>query len=146
MYKQIHIGKLITDRMAEQGMELDELSKKLGSSVRITGTLLNNEDINCRLLLKISKILEYDFFRIYSMNLLFYAPPTMGFRKQLNPGTKPSLPRFARNTYTPQVIGYIIGKFRSGEMTPAQILEMYRIPKTTLYRWLKKYNTPSYEL
>jgi DNA invertase Pin-like site-specific DNA recombinase len=38
------------------------------------------------------------------------------------------------------VVDFILELINTGEKTSVQITEEYRIPKTTLYKWLNKYN------
>jgi transposase len=149
-YKHIHIGKYIKNRMSELGVGPEYLEGKLKQSHVNVEEMLGKEEISSGLLLRISRILSYDFFRIYSMNLVLYSSPNMGFKK-LNQGNQDkakgtTTPKFSKNTYTPQVISFILDKHRKGELTAAEMIKQYRIPKTTLYRWLKKYNTEENEL
>ena len=53
---------------------------------------------------------------------------------------KPVLPRFRKNIYTKEVIDFILEQIQNKEMTKVQIIERYNIPKTTLYKWISKYN------
>ena len=150
MYRNIHIGKYIKLRMTEIGMDQGTLAGKLRQSPEQLQGIFSSGDITCHQLLKISRILSYDFFRIYSMNIILYSPPNMGFaikpEKGQRKGNGTRMPNFIKNTYTPQVISYIVSLYRSGELSAAEMTQKYRIPKTTLYRWLKKYNTPGNEL
>lgn len=90
------------------------------------------------ILMKWSKILEYDFFRIYSQHLILYAPPRAQEFKRDN--SKPSaLPQFRKNVYTMEIIKFIIELIDAGKKTKQDVISEYRIPKTTLYKWLEKY-------
>ncbi|WP_317043240.1 helix-turn-helix domain-containing protein [Chryseobacterium sp. OV279] len=86
------------------------------------------------LLLKWCKLLEYDFFRMYTQHLILYSPAT----KQIKAET--TLPRFRKNIYTKEIIDYILDLVQTGEKSKKQIIEEYKIPKTTLYKWISKYN------
>ena len=50
-----------------------------------------------------------------------------------------SLPQFRKNIYTKEVIDFILAQISSGAMTKNQVTEVYKIPKTTLYKWIKKH-------
>jgi hypothetical protein len=144
MYKKIHIGSMITMRLEELGMNCQQFSRRMKIEEDDCSRLLSQQEITTGTLLKISKILKYDFFRLYSMNLLLYAPPSMGLvntSKKKVPGnpTVAAMPVFYKNTYTREVIQFILHEIGSGAKTPSGILSEYNIPKTTLYRWLKKY-------
>ncbi|GEN69625.1 hypothetical protein CRH01_41930 [Chryseobacterium rhizosphaerae] len=99
--------------------------------------IYHRKSLDSEILLKLSKILEYDFFRIYSQHLLLYSPPASNSPKPKLKITE--LPRFRKNIYTIEVIKFILDLVRSNEKTKQQIIDEYRIPKTTLYKWLKKY-------
>jgi hypothetical protein len=52
---------------------------------------------------------------------------------------KNKLPQFRKNIYTRELIDFILEKMEKGEMTKAEIIR-YKIPKTTLYKWISKYS------
>ena len=106
--------------------------------------LYQMRDINTHVLLKLSKILEYDFFRLYSQHLILYAPPSAvkgddSKSPVLKSQTKSKLPKFRKNIYTQEVIDFIVGIIKNKEKTINEVIEEYRIPKTTLYKWISKY-------
>ncbi|WP_317739455.1 helix-turn-helix domain-containing protein [Chryseobacterium soli] len=85
-------------------------------------------------LLKWSKLLEYDFFRLYSQHLIFYSPPaSMQYNK------KTELPTFRKSIYTREIIEFMVEMVEAGEKSKNQIINEYKIPKSTFYKWLKKY-------
>jgi transposase len=144
LYKKIQIGVLIIQRLKEMEMDTDKLALKLNIPKEKLESDLKNNDMSCSLLLSISKFLEYDFFRIYSMNILLYAPPRMGFEPSAAEKPKGSrvsevLPVFRKNTYTPEIIQFILNKIEQEGITPQSVINEYHIPKTTLYRWIRKY-------
>ncbi|MGG1923630.1 helix-turn-helix domain-containing protein [Chryseobacterium sp. NRRL B-14798] len=94
-------------------------------------------DLDTHLLLKWSKLLEYDFFRLYTQHLILYSPAsTVKHKESLG---KVSLPKFRKNIYTKEIIDFILQQIDSGEMTKSQTIEKYKIPRGTLYQWIKKY-------
>ena len=54
---------------------------------------------------------------------------------------KSALPQFKKNIYTKEMIEFIIEVVESGRKTKSEVISEYRIPKTTLYKWLTKYKT-----
>src|SRR5690606_6627787 len=98
-----------------------------------------NKSIDTYHLLRWSKLLDYDFFRIYTQHLILYAPRA-GENKS-GKTIKSSLPKFKKNGYNPVIIDYITEQISSNEMTKAEVIEQYNIPKTTLYKWIKKHTT-----
>lgn len=97
------------------------------------------EELTTGILLKWSKLLEYDFFRVYSQHLILYAPQrSTNYNSSSNEkGSK--LPQFRKNIYTKEVIDFILELVESEEKTRQQIIDEYKIPKTTLYKWISKY-------
>ena len=99
--------------------------------------MMNAKSIDTETLLKWCKLLEYDFFRIYTQHLILYAPTSA--KAENTKKQKPVLPRFSKNIYTKEVIDFILEQIQNKEMTKVQIIERYNIPKTTLYKWISKY-------
>lgn len=52
---------------------------------------------------------------------------------------KSSLPQFRKNIYTKEIIDFILEQIMSEKMTKVEVIAKYRIPKTTLYKWISKY-------
>ena len=142
LYKKIDIKELIINRIEEIGLTNEKLFDKIDTDKTDFDALFTEGSLSVELLLKISKLLEYDFFRVYSMHLLLYAPPNMSFNQNLKQKKKKSnskLPKFKKNTYTPEMILFIVGKLKKGELTIDEAIKKYSLPKTTLYRWKNKY-------
>lgn len=135
-FKDIHIGKLIEHRINEMNIDLHRISNFLDCSEDEIEKILSSESVDSLYLLKFSKLLEYDFFRIYSQHLLLYSSGNKG--KTQNNSTE--LPKFRKNIYTKEIVDFILEVYRSGEKTKQQIITEYKIPKVTLYKWINKYN------
>lgn len=133
--KKIHIGKLIEHRMNELQIPYERAEKFLKCSEEEIKIIYEQSSIDTYLLLRWSKLLEYDFFRVFSGHLLLYAPSK-------NTGTvlpdENKLPVFRKNIYTEEVKSFILEKVTTGQMTPQEVILTYKIPKTTLYKWIKK--------
>ena len=100
--------------------------------------MYKHKSLDTEILLKWSKLLEYDFFRIYTQHLILYAPPVKQEENENN--KKSSLPQFRKNIYTKEIIDFILEQISNGKMTKNEVIERYRIPKTTLYKWISKYS------
>ena len=98
--------------------------------------MYTRENLPTDVLLKWSKLLEYDFFRMYSQHLILYAPPSANEKTERQ---KTTLPQFRKNIYTKEVIDFILEMIKTGEKTKTQVIEEYNIPKTTLYKWISKH-------
>lgn len=136
-FKDIHIGQLIKIKTAESGIELSRICKFIQLNENDILKMYESKNIDTELLLKWSKILEYDFFRLYSQHLIFYAPRAS--TENTTEIRHTSLPQFRKNVYTKEIIEFVLEQISGGEMSRKQVIEQYKIPKTTLYKWIKKY-------
>ncbi|MDW9378785.1 transposase [Chryseobacterium sp. JV558] len=139
LFKDIHIGELIQKRVEETGFSTDRLLNFMQCSHKELAEMYKSKSLDTEVLLKWSKLLTYDFFRIYSQHLLLYAPPLSTDYYQKVKREKTKLPEFRKNIYTVEMIDFILNLLKTNEKTKQQIIEDYRIPKTTLYKWIKKY-------
>ena len=135
-FKEIHIGQMVETKVAESGIEISRICNFFKSSEEEIKEMFLQDNLPTDILLKWSKLLEYDFFRLYSQHLILYAPPATTREKQDKPS---KLPQFRKNIYTKEVIDFILEQITTKEMTKTQVIEHYRIPKTTLYKWISKY-------
>ncbi|QIG88490.1 recombinase family protein [Chryseobacterium sp. POL2] len=135
-FKNIHIGQMIEKRIAESGIELSRICNFFKCTKEEIQKMYQAKSLDTEVLLRWSKLLEYDFFRIYSQHLILYAPPSAGKEKG---NKKSNLPRFRKNIYTKEVIDFIIEQIETGEMTKNEVMARYNIPKTTLYKWISKH-------
>lgn len=135
---KIHIGKLIKTRVDEKEIDIERISNFFNCNDLDVLQMYESEHLDSYLLLKWSKLLKYDFFRIYSQHLILFSPPE-GVHYKEGEATKTSLPEFRKNLYTKEIIDFVLQQINSGEMTKKQVIERYLIPKTTLYKWIDKY-------
>ena len=139
-FKDIHIGYFINQRVTENGIEISRICNFLKCTEKEISKMYQSKSLDTELLLRWSKLLEYDFFRIYSQHLILYAPISADEKaNQQNVNT--SLPQFRNNIYTKEIIDFILEQIEKKEMTKNQIMERYRIPKTTLYKWISKHKS-----
>ena len=134
-FKEIHIGTFINLRVTECGIEISRICDFFKCLENEVIEMYNSKNLSVDVLLKWSKLLEYDFFRLYSQHLILFAPPS----RRVPEKRKSQLPVFKKNLYTIEIIEFMLELIHSGEKTKAQIIEEYSIPKTTLYKWIKKY-------
>ncbi|KMQ65713.1 transposase [Chryseobacterium angstadtii] len=134
-FKEIKIGSLIKQKVTELGIEMTRICNFFTCTEEEIKKMYESENIQTEALLRWSKLLEYDFFRIYSHHLILYAPPSSHIKEK----KKSHLPEFRKNVYTIEIINFILELLEQDKKTRAQIIEEYRIPKTTLYKWIKKY-------
>ncbi|ANF49100.1 transposase [Chryseobacterium glaciei] len=138
IFKNIHIGKLVQTRVSETDFSVERIINFLQCDEEDLEKMYNSASLDSEILLKWSKLLKYDFFRMYSQHLLLYSPPSsVTYNETKNQKTE--LPEFRKNIYSVEIIDFILGLLRTNEKSKQQIISEYKIPKTTLYKWLKKY-------
>ncbi|SDI81260.1 hypothetical protein SAMN05421846_11445 [Chryseobacterium taeanense] len=135
-YKEIHIGSIIQTRVEDTSTDLERICKFMKSTKKQVSDMYASKSLDTDVLMRWSKLLEYDFFRIYSQHLILYSPPSKVDKKDEK---KSMLPNFRKSIYTREVIDFIVELIETQEKTMPQIVKEYRIPKSTLHRWTKKY-------
>jgi hypothetical protein len=137
--KNIHIGSLIHQRVIENNIDTSRICNFLKCSEEDIRQMYEAKSLETEILLRWSKLLEYDFFRIYSQYLILYAPQGNIKDNNKSDEKKSQLPQFKKNIYTKELIDFILGRISTGKMTRLQVINEYKIPKTTLYKWIEKY-------
>ena len=139
-FKVIHIGSFIRKRIDELNLKEDRLLNFFNCTSENLERMYEAQSLDTEILLKWSKILEYDFFRIYTQHLILYAPPAKE-EDNASKEVKTLMPQFRKNIYTKEIIEFILDLVSKGEKTKAEVIREYRIPKTTLYKWIEKYQS-----
>lgn len=135
LYKVIHIGQSIKELVDQKEVTIERICNFLSKDEEFVQSIYESKSIDTDLLLRWSKLLEYDFFRLYSSHLILYAPPSaVNKTKEKTDKT----PQFRKNIYTQEIKDFIIKKIDTKEMSPADVIKEYSIPKSTLHRWLQK--------
>lgn len=139
-FKNIHLGQMMEKEVAERGIESSRICNFLKCTEEEIQKMYIQENLPTDILLKWSKLLEYDFFRLYSQHLILYAPVSaISENTEQKKNKKTTLPQFRKNIYTKEIIDFILEQVSSGEMTKNEVIDRYKIPKTTLYKWIEKY-------
>ncbi|WP_431610044.1 transposase [Chryseobacterium sp. 'Rf worker isolate 10'] len=80
--------------------------------------MYQSKSLDAEILLKWSKLLAYDFFRIYSQHLVLYSPPSSSeFYQKAKDDKKAQLPEFRKNIYTVEMIEFILTLLKTNEKT-----------------------------
>ena len=137
-FKNIHIGSLIKSRVEECDTQMSRICNFFKSTENEVEKIYESKSIDTETLLGWCKILEYDFFRFYSQHLILFSPKSSKMDVVMSK-SKANLPAFRKNIYTREIIDFILESIENGDKTKNQIIEEYKIPKTTLYRWIEKY-------
>ncbi|GAB0157927.1 hypothetical protein CHRYSEOSP005_32220 [Chryseobacterium sp. Alg-005] len=138
-FKHIHLGNLIKQKVDEIQLDHTRICKFLHCNEIELQQMFSAESLDSDIILKWSKLLEYDLFRIYSQHLILFSPPQKRQLDKRDISWKSSLPVFKKNIYTIEIIEFILEMINTGAKTKAQIIDEYNIPKTTLHRWMVKY-------
>lgn len=137
-FKEIHIGALIRQQVAESNIDVVRICNFFNACDQDIYRMYESKSLDTEILLKWCKLLKYDFFRFYTQHLILYSPHRATEKSIQNPSNK-DLPAFRKNIYTKEVIEFILELISKEEKTTSDVIQEYRIPKTTLYRWIKKY-------
>lgn len=136
-YKKIHIGSLIRKEVEANNIESSHICNFMNCKENEIQDMYEAVSLPSNILLQWCKLLEYDFFRIYSQHLILFSAKNSSIASSQE--NKISLPTFRKNLYTTEIIKFILELIRTGKKTNAQIIEEYKIPKTTLLKWIDKY-------
>ncbi|SKB98289.1 hypothetical protein SAMN05660477_02213 [Soonwooa buanensis] len=136
-FKDILIGECIKTRIQEIGITEAEVARSLETNQDELIGYYTAQDMDVDVLLKLSKILDYDFFRLYSQHLILYAPAIARETPSSNVQKSEGL-QFRKNIYTFEIINFILEKIENNEMSISEVVNAYNIPKTTLNKWINK--------
>lgn len=136
-YKKIHIGSLIRKEVESNNIESSRICNFMNCKENEIQDMYEAVSLPSNILLQWCKLLEYDFFRIYSQHLILFSAKNSSIASSQE--NKISLPTFRKNLYTKEIIKFVLELVRTGKKTNAQIIEEYKIPKTTLLKWIEKY-------
>ncbi|KFF03085.1 transposase [Chryseobacterium luteum] len=136
-FKDLHIGSLIETRVTEKGIDIDRICSFMKRDEEDIKKMYASKNLDSDIILRWSKLLEYDFFRFFSQHLILYAPPSNSNYNRIT--STSALPEFRKNLYTTEVIDFILDLLANKEKTKLEIMKEYRIPKSTLHRWIEKY-------
>ncbi|WP_426478044.1 transposase [Chryseobacterium sp. CBSDS_008] len=139
IYKDIHMGELISKRARELDIDESRIASFFSLSISEVTAMYEEKSIDSGFLLMWSKLLEYDFFRIYSQHLILYAPASGMLDTKSS--HRSGMPKFRKSIYTKEVIDFMIELVNTGQKTISAITAEYGIPKTTLHKWVAKYRS-----
>jgi len=136
-FKDIHIGSLILEKVKENEIPMTRIIKNFTDKEEdAIMAMYEAKSLDTEVLLKWCKLLRHDFFRYYSQHLILYKPQ----EKNANRSPKTNEPPlFNKQIYTKEIIDFILELIHTGKKTKSEVMREYNIPKTTLFRWLKKY-------
>jgi hypothetical protein len=138
LVRNIHIGEIISKIIIEKKINMNELKARMGMSTSTINKMLISKSLDASVMLKWSKVLRYDFFRLYSSHLMLHHGISNALTKKTKDANIQGI-HIRKNVYTKDIINFLVHKVGSNEMTPMEVINQYAIPKTTFYKWLQKY-------
>lgn len=131
---EIELGSLIESRVTESGIRTSRICNFFNLPLKDINEMYRQTTLDTDVLLKWSRLLEYDFFRLYSEQFFL----NIGRKPKLYDDISTSLPIFKKRIYTESSVAYILNLIKEGEKTKEQVIKELDIPKATLYKWLRK--------
>lgn len=133
--KKVPIGELLLQKVMERGIAEERICKLFRCSSEEVAAMYTCTSMDTAVLLKWCKLLEYDFFRHYSLHLTLSSE----VHREGENNTFDTLPRFRKKMYSREFIDGILNQINKGEKTPQQVMAEYGVPKATIYGWKSKY-------
>lgn len=138
-FKEIHIGRIISELVQDKNFDNFDLTKLLNCNHNELMDMYNSESLDASVLLKWSKILDYNLFMFYHTHLQIYSPSSARAQAPKE-NSKKVYPEFRKNYYSPEIKTFILELIENKELEIQEIINRYSIPKTTIYRWIKKHS------
>lgn len=134
---EIHIGKLILEACLALQITDERMENFFSMPYAEVENMFAQEHLSTDLLLKWSKLLKFDFFRIYSEHLMmFHGISAKLFKDHSHIATGLDV---RKNLYTPEIKQFIVNKVQTNQMTIPEAIERYGVGRTTLFRWIAKF-------
>ncbi|AZA83292.1 transposase [Chryseobacterium lactis] len=137
-FKNIHIGTFIKQKVLESEMKISRICNFFKCTEEEIEVMYEAQSLDTEILLRWSKLLKYDFFRIYTQHLIVHASLSACMGNKKSPEGPLLQPSFRKNIYTQEIIEFILELIETGEKDKYQIIKEYRIPKTTLHKWISR--------
>ena len=140
-YKEIHLGNHIKEISKIKNLSVSRACTFLKCNAQEIHEMYEQKSLDSELLLKWCKLLDYNFFMFYHSHLQLYKPSAATTHVAV--AEKASLPNpyvFKKNLYSPELIDYILKKLDDNVLSIGEVIKLYNIPRTTIYRWVKKRN------
>ncbi|KQS91833.1 hypothetical protein [Chryseobacterium sp. Leaf394] len=134
--KDIHIGNIIKEITEEREITIQRICNFFKIDEREVFKMFGQKSLESDLILKWSKLAEYDFFRPYVTHLMLFAGISQNKNNQHL--KKSGDLQFRKNIYTKEIKEFIMELVNTKQKTLSEINEEYNIPKTTIYRWIRK--------
>lgn len=135
-FKKIHIGYVLKSIVHERNITEEEILKYFKISKETLDEIYNTKNVKLDELLKWSKFLRFDLFRLFSMHLMLHHG--ISITKSMKTADGNAGISIRKNVYTQEIKVFVVNQIRNEEISVADAIKKYSIPKTTLYKWLKQ--------
>jgi hypothetical protein len=134
-FKKIHIGYVLKSIVYERNLEEEDVLKYFKITKETLDEIYNTKNVKLDELLKWSKFLRFDLFRLFSMHLMLHhgISITKSMKADGNAGIS-----IRKNVYTQEIKVFVVNQIRNEEISVTDAIKKYSSPKTTLYNWLKQ--------
>lgn len=142
--KDIHIGQIIHRIVTVKQIEIEKILKSFETfSEDEIQKMYDSKSLDSAVLLQWCKLCAYNFLLIYHEHLQIYAPIAAAAKIKLPSKKDAEIEKlhFNKSVYSNEVKEFILELIETKEMSVAAVISNYQIPKTTVYKWLKKKNS-----
>ncbi|WP_414843975.1 transposase, partial [Chryseobacterium sp. IT-36CA2] len=101
--RNLNIGSLLKISVSKNQIDISRICNFLNCTEKEVLEMYSSPSLDTEILLRWSKLLEYDFFRLYSQHLILYAPQSSMQYVQKKKADN-SLPAFRKNLYTKEIV------------------------------------------
>lgn len=137
-FKDIHIGNCLKKQVKEQEISIDRICKYFRMHEEEIIRMYSQKSLDTAILLKWCKLAEYDFFRLYVTHLLLYDGISHTKRNKETKKVNGHI-IFRKNIYTKEIKEFLVSLVSTNQKSVSEIMEEYNIPRTTIYKWLRKH-------
>ena len=139
-FKDIHIGSQLKQIVDLNNIQMERILKFFKiQEVEVIEAMYEAKSIDTEMLFKWSKLLDYNFFLIYHTHLSLFSSSSSAARLKPNQITEQTQHlQLKKNIYTKEIKDHILNLINTKELTIMQAMSKYNIPKTTIYKWVRK--------
>ena len=112
---------MMREMVTESGIAISRICNFFNCTENEITEMYTLKSLDTETLLKWSKLLEYDFFRVYTQHLILYATLS-AVDEKTKFKKKSSLPQFRKNIYTKEIINFVLEQINTKEMTKSEVM------------------------
>ncbi|MEY8758924.1 transposase [Chryseobacterium tongliaoense] len=136
--RNVHIGFLIKQQVIQSNVDLHYICHFFSSDEQEIYRMYSSRSLDTKVLLKWCRLLEYDFFKVYSESFRLYSTKS-AVSKYTVIRRKKRITSVRQKLYTNETKDLLINLIITGQKSIVQIVKEYNISKPVIYGWLRKY-------